>query len=97
MSSPWRDNGPYADEAQALRQVGRSTSGIEPNRFREVDAILGEALALACVEPSEFEMDRVLQELEDEHGRVDAAALQVIAGWVIRAHIAGVRGQRGGR
>lgn len=87
--SLFRDVGPYADEQQALRQVGRTTFGVEPGRFRELDAVLGQALLAANVQPSEFEMDRLMQELEDEHGRVDAAALQIMAGWVIRAYVAG--------
>jgi hypothetical protein len=43
------------------------------------------------VQPSEFETDCIWKALQDKDLTVDPAAVQVIAGWVLRAYLAGTR------
>lgn len=89
--SPIRDLGPYDSEERALRQVERTTFGIPTGGFRVFDIVLGEALFMTNADPSEFETDRLIGELEGEDGKVDTATIQILASWLLRAYLSGTR------
>lgn len=86
--SPRRDVGPYQSQEQARAQVAASTFGIPaalaaPGFAAEL--VLTEALMMGGVQVSGWE-DIQRQEIIQ---RLDPETAQVIAGWVLRAHLAG--------
>ena len=87
--TPLRDNGPYRDRAQARAQYDATAYGIPTTSTAELAAMsevtLTEALLLAGVQPSRFEAE-VRAALTRQ---LDPDEIQVIAGWLIRAHLAG--------
>jgi hypothetical protein len=87
--SPIRDNGPYPSSAAARAQFDAVAFGVPGDPAAASGLVLGEALMMAGVQPSDFERG-VLVDL----GRLDPATVQVIAGWVVRGHLAGVKGRR---
>lgn len=96
MSEPSsvRDVGPYRSESQVLAQVSAQTFGIpQLTADRALDLLLGEGLLLGGVEPSDFELEQIRDLLAGIEG-VDVLGAQIISGWVLRAHMAGVRSAR---
>lgn len=91
--TPVRDNGPYTSPAQAMDQFEAVTFGIGGEEQEHCMLVLKEALMLADVDPSEFEEAWLF------HGpdgfEVNPILAQVIAGWVLRSHLAGYRKSRG--
>ena len=86
---PRRDVGPYPGMAAARAQYAASAHGIpvaDTAGLAAVSAmVLAEALLLASVTVSEFETAE-----RDALGRqLDPHTVQVIAGWILRAHLAG--------
>lgn len=85
-----RDNGPYPDQAAARAQFAALAHGIPTPTTGDLSAVcslvLGEALLMAGVDVSDFETDQ-----RDSIARqLDPHTVQVIAGWLVRAHLAGV-------
>lgn len=87
--SPIRDTGPYLDAAAARAQFDAVTFGV-PDPGAGAGLVLGEALLMAGVQPSDFEAGVVA----DLGQRLDPVTVQVIAGWLVRAHRAGDVGRR---
>lgn len=89
--SPFYDPGPYESAEQARAQVAASTHGIPATQVAPAFAgelVLMEALLRAGVRVSPWEGS-----VRDEIIRtMGPAAAQVIAGWLIRAHLAGAIG-----
>lgn len=82
--TPMRDNGPYASIGQVRQQVSNVIFGMPPGL--DLPAMLiREALMIAGVDLSEFE-----EEFAQQAGlMMTAEQAQVIAGWLIRSHLAG--------
>ncbi len=79
---PRRDIGPYESEEQILKQFAATTYGIPGSRKELCGIVLREALLLAGVQPSEFELRHA-----DAHW-IDPVMAQILAGWLIRARLA---------
>lgn len=90
--SPFRDNGPYTDVEQAMRQFNAATFGIGNvmNLVQMLDLVLGEAVLMAVGDASEFETDHI-REVNWKGVGLDPVATQILAAWLIRAHLAGYR------
>lgn len=86
--SPIRDNGPYDDRTAATRQFDASTFGIPFQQSTLNLMVLREALLITGVRPSDAE-DRQLNLFHVYD--VDCVTIQVIAGWIVRAHITSAR------
>jgi len=83
--NPIRDNGPYQDRDQAMAQHAAAAHGMpDPDAYT---GHVAEAVLLAGVTLTPYEADQ-LHHLA-VNGHVDQATLQVIAGWIIRGHLAG--------
>jgi hypothetical protein len=82
--TPVRDNGPYAGIAQVRQQVRNVTFGMPPG-FDLPVMLMREALMICGVDLSEFEEEFV------QHAGLllTAEQAQVMAGWLIRSHLAG--------
>lgn len=87
--SPFRDNGPYADAVQAMKQFNAVTFGLPEgtNPIRLLDLVLGEALMMSGAWPSDFEVDYV--KAFNEQVGLDPVATQILAAWLVRAYRAG--------
>jgi hypothetical protein len=95
--NPMRDNGPYLTTDQAAAQFDAVSFGVSfavPPGALSADTaralVLFEALLLGDVAPSDFER-LVITQLSQTCGSVTA---QVIAGWIVRAHLAGRNADR---
>lgn len=84
--NPVRDNGPFLDASQVLKQYAAQTHGMPFGNDVLTFQLVQEALLLAGVKPSEFEI-RYFRESNDHH--YDPVLAQIFAGWIIRACIAG--------
>jgi len=87
--TPVRDNGPYLEDGQARAQFDAVAFGIPTPTTGHLagvsSLVLGEALLLTGVQVSPFEQDQ-----RDALARqLDPQTVQVIAGWIVRAHLAG--------
>lgn len=87
--TPRRDVGPYASVSEARTQYAATIHGIPTPTTEHLSAasslVLSEALLLGGVALSEFETrerDALAREL-------DPHTIQVIAGWIVRAHLTG--------
>jgi hypothetical protein len=87
--NPVRDSGPFVDSDQARAQFDAITHGVPVTTMQDLhglhDLVLIESTVVAGVELSTFERDTL--------GRVgevcDSETVQVIAGIIIRARLAG--------
>lgn len=86
---PRRNNGPFQDANEALKQFAATTFGIPQTTPTErlLDLVLGEALLMTDTEPSDFELDYT-KTSHEQHA--DAIQIQIFAAWIIRAHLAGI-------
>ena len=84
--SPIRDNGPYLSSAAARAQFDAVAFGVPGDPAAAAGLVLSEALLMGGVQPTEFEAGVLV----DLGRRLDPATVQVLAGWVVRAHLAGV-------
>lgn len=97
--SPLRNVGPYSSADEILRQYNAAIFGIPADQMtmlRLLDMVTGEALLISDVQPSEFEMD-FFRFWAEESG-MDPMVAQLMASWIIRAHVAGIekgRAQQG--
>jgi hypothetical protein len=86
--TPIRDNGPYDSAEQAIKQFLAQTHGIPGTPDELSGVVLREALLLAKVDLGAFfELEYMSVFLKAAWG--DPVMAQIIAGWIIRAHIAG--------
>jgi hypothetical protein len=86
--TPIRDNGPYDSAEQAIKQFLAQTHGIPGTPDELSGVVLREALLLAKVDLGAFfELEYMSTFLKAAWG--DPVMAQIIAGWIIRAHIAG--------
>lgn len=83
-----RDNGPYLDADQAHAQFAAATHGLPGVRSGSSlgsQLVMGEALMMTGTLPSGYESDEMVRVCVD----LPPETVQVIAGWVIRAWLAG--------
>lgn len=87
--SPIRDNGPYRNADQAMKQFAAQTFGIPgPDRVH-IGLVIREALLLTGLDlGTAFELDYLGEYLRAN--RLDPVFAQIIAGWIIRAHLSGM-------
>ena len=85
-ASPFRDNGPFHSAEQARQQFQATSSGIPGGTDFTHSLCLGEAIlgTRITVSPYEDEIRRTLGMV------LPTEAIQVIAGWIIRAFLAGI-------
>ena len=86
--TPVRDNGPYQNLPQARTQFDAVAFGIPTPTTGHLAAVsamvLAEALLMTGVQVSDFEAG----ERDTIARQLDPHTVQVIAGWIIRAHLA---------
>ncbi len=85
---PRRDVGPYPDVAAALKQFAATTYGIPGSTVDHSRVVIREALMLGRVELGGYTEVEYLDKYLDLHG-ADPIMVQIIAGWIVRAHLAG--------
>jgi hypothetical protein len=85
--SPFRDNGPFESEQQALAQFGAQVVGIPLPAVGLISMTLREALMLAGVEPSDYEWQAIENSIL--HLGITPPQAAVLSAWLIRAHLAG--------
>ncbi|MDG4756202.1 MULTISPECIES: hypothetical protein [Micromonospora] len=87
--SPLRDNGPYTSHEQTRSQFAAVAYGIPTRTSDDLTGIsalvLAEALLIAGVDTSDYEQAALAAIAR----QLDPEMVQVIAGWVIRARLAG--------
>lgn len=86
--NPVRDNGPFVDAAQARAQFDAAATGMPAHATVTTLAaqmVIGEALLMTDVFPSGYESDELVRMAVE----LPVESIQVIAGWVIRAWLAG--------
>lgn len=89
---PRRDNGPYADIVQALKQFSATTYGLPARTMTSVqmlDLVMGEALLMTEVNASDFETEYV-KEFNEQNG-LDPVVTQILSAWLMRAYLAGFK------
>lgn len=88
QGNPMRDNGPFLDADQAHAQFSAATHGLPGVRSGSSlgsQLVIGEALMMTGALPSGYESDEMVRVCVD----LPPETVQVIAGWVIRAWLAG--------
>lgn len=88
VEQPIRDNGPYLTADQAAAQFDSVSFNVPPGALSGAEArgmVFFEALLVTGATPSDFER-LVVTQLSRTCNSVTA---QVIAGWIVRAHLAG--------
>lgn len=85
---PRRDIGPYDGPDAALKQYAVTGYGMPPWANEQLcGLVIREAMSGAGAAASEFELDYLNTFMREHH---DPILAQLIQGWIIRAHIAGV-------
>lgn len=84
--TPHRDNGPYQSSDQAMEQYEAVTYGVPGGSQTRMIMAMREALLIAGVKLPEYEISVVTT----ISARVQPDVAQVIAGWIMRAHLAGL-------
>lgn len=86
--SPIRDNGPYTSPGHALQAfdaVAYGIPGVHVSAAAVAHMQLSSALAGTNVELSDWERGRLL----DVVARLRVVEVQMLTGWIVRAHLAG--------